>query len=136
MTGQTAKTASRCACGSMAVRQVNQFVLNDELWWDSEFSCGACGTYLCGHAGPGPAPDDVREALLTAHGPVRLRLACPVPSLGPVMKVLRESAAISLSQARELAEDLSQEGLAGTLQEMEFLKARLQLRGIHATIGR
>ncbi|ARI50707.1 hypothetical protein ACWEJZ_32910 [Streptomyces bacillaris] len=136
MTGQTAKTASRCACGSMAVRQVNQFVLSDELWWDSEFSCGACGTYLCDHAGPGPAPDDVREALLTAHGPVRLRLACPVPSLGPVMKVLRESAAISLSQARELAQDLSQEGLAGTLPEMEFLKARLQLRGIHATIGR
>ncbi|MFE9241734.1 hypothetical protein [Streptomyces sp. NPDC007007] len=52
------------------------------------------------------------------------------------MKVLRESAATSLSQARELAQDLSQEGLAGTLPEMEFLKTRLQLRGIHTSIDR
>ncbi|MEU2150232.1 hypothetical protein ABZ741_38845 [Streptomyces globisporus] len=134
MTAQTAKTASRCACGSMAVRQVNQFILSDELWWDSEFSCHACGTHLCGQAGPGTAPADVREALLTVHGPARLRLDGPVPSLVPAMKVLRESAATSLSQARELAKDLSREGLAGTLPEMEFLKAQLQLRGIHTTI--
>lgn len=40
VTGQTAKIASLCECGSMAVRQVNQFILHDELWWDSEFSCG------------------------------------------------------------------------------------------------
>ncbi|XMN11049.1 hypothetical protein ACK8N7_36045 [Streptomyces griseobrunneus] len=137
MTGRTAKIASRCECGNTAVRQVNQFILDGELWWDSEFSCGFCGTYLCEHAGPGrPAPDDVREALLTAHGPARLRLAGPVPSLVPAAKVLREVAATSLSRALELAGELSQVGLVGTVSEMEFLKVRLQLRGVHTDIDR
>lgn len=134
MTGQTAKITSRCDCRSTAVRQVNQFILHDELWWDSEFSCGCCGAYLCEHAGRGPAPDDVREALLAAHGPVRLRLVGPVPSLVPALKVLRELSAASLSRARELAGELSHDGLVGTLSEMEFLKARLQLRGVHVDI--
>lgn len=120
----------------MAVRQVNQFILDDELWWDSEFSCGFCGTHLCEHSGPGPAPDDVREALLTAYGPVRLRPAGPVSGLVPAAKALREVAATSVSRALELAGELSQDGLVGTLPEMEFLKARLRLRGVHTEIDR
>lgn len=136
MTGRTAQIASRCECGSMAVRLVNQFILDDELWWDSEFSCGFCGTHVCEHAGPGPAPDDVREALLTAHGPVRLRLAGPVSRLVPAAKVLREVAATSLSRALGLAGELSQDGLVGTLPEMEFLRVRLRLRGVHTEIDR
>lgn len=69
VTGQTARIASRCECGSVAVRQVSQFVLRDELWWDSEFSCGSCGIHLCEHAGPGPAPDDVRGLCSQRTGP-------------------------------------------------------------------
>lgn len=136
MTGQTAKIASLCECGSMAARQVNQFILHDELWWDSEFSCGSCGTYLCEHSGPGPAPDDVRQALLSAHGPVRLRLVGSVPSLVPALKVFREAAGESLSRARELVGELSHDGLVGTLSEMEFLKARLQMRGVPVGVDR
>ncbi|OEV22528.1 hypothetical protein AN221_01290 [Streptomyces nanshensis] len=120
----------------MAVRQVNQFILHDELWWDSEFSCGSCGTYLCEHAGPGPAPDDVRETLLAAHGSVRLRLVGSVPSLVPALKVFREVSAASLSRARELVGELSRDGLVGTLSEMEFLKARLQTRGVPVDVDR
>ncbi|MFI6583195.1 hypothetical protein [Embleya sp. NPDC050493] len=99
MTGQTAKIASLCECGSAAVRQVNQFIDNGELWWDTEFSCDGCGTYLCEDSGRGTAPDDVREALLAVHGPARLRLVHPVPSLLPALKVFREVSAVSLSQA-------------------------------------
>lgn len=120
----------------MARRQVNQFILHEELWWDSEFSCDACGTYMCEHTGPGRAPDDVREALLSAHGPVRLQLAGPIPSLVPALKVVREVSAASLPQARELVGELCRDGLVGTLSEMEFLKARLQLRGVHADVDR
>ncbi|GAA2156593.1 hypothetical protein GCM10009760_57750 [Kitasatospora kazusensis] len=134
MTGRTAKIASLCECGSTAVRQVNQFILHDELWWDSEFSCGSCGTHACEHAGPGPAPGDVREALLAAHGPVRLRLVGPVPGLVPALKVLREVSAVSVQRARELVGELSHDGLLGTLSEMEFLKARLQLRGVQSVV--
>ncbi|WP_449486519.1 ArsR/SmtB family transcription factor [Streptomyces avidinii] len=35
VTGQTAKAAVGCECGGTAVRQVSQFVLRGELWWDS-----------------------------------------------------------------------------------------------------
>ncbi|MEV4942259.1 hypothetical protein [Streptomyces zaomyceticus] len=116
---------------------MNQFTHDDALWWDSELSCGACGIHLCEHAGPEPAPDDVREALLAAHGPARLRLAGPVTGLVPALKVLREVfPAASLSRARELAAELSHDGLVGTLPEMEFLRARLRLRGVHADIDR
>ncbi|GAA2474029.1 hypothetical protein ACFPFX_12365 [Streptomyces mauvecolor] len=136
MSGQTVKIASRCECGSLAVRQVNQFVLDDELWWDSEFFCETCGTYLCEHAGPGSAPDDVRQALFAAHGSVRLRLTGPAPSLVPLLKVFREISAASLPQARDLAGELSRDGLVGTLSEMEFLKARLHRRGVRVDISR
>ncbi|MFJ2808674.1 hypothetical protein [Kitasatospora sp. NPDC087271] len=115
---------------------MNQFILHEELWWESEFSCDACGTYMCEHTGPGRAPDDVREALLAAHGPVRLQLAGPIPSLVPALKVVREVSAASLPQARELVGELCRDGLVGTLSEMEFLKARLQLRGVHADVDR
>ncbi|MFD9045578.1 hypothetical protein [Streptomyces zaomyceticus] len=135
MTGRTAKIPSRCECGSTATRRVNQFILHDALWWDSEFSCGTCGIYLCEHSGPEPAPDDVREALLAAHGPARLRLVGPVAGLVPALKVLREVfSAASLSRARELAAELSRDGLVGSLPEMEFLRRRLLLRGVHADI--
>lgn len=136
VTGQTAKIASPCECGSMAVRQVNQFILHDELWWDSEFSCESCGTYLCQHAGPGPAPNYVREALLSAHGSVRLRLVGSAPSLVPALKVFREISAASLSHARELVGELIHDGLVGTLSEMEFLKAQLQVRGFPVDVDR
>jgi hypothetical protein len=136
MTGQTAKIAVLCECGSAAVRQVNQFIDHGELWWDAEFSCASCGTGLCEHTGRGTAPDDVREALLAAHGPTRLRLAHPVLSLLPAMKVFREVSAVSLPRARELAEKLSHDGLEGTLSEMEFLTIRLRLRGVPADIDR
>jgi hypothetical protein len=114
----------------MAVRQVNHFILRDALWSDSEFSCAACGTHICEDSGPGTAPDDVREALLAAHGPARLRLTAPIPSLVPALKVFREVSAASFSRARELVGELSGDGLEGTLSEMEFLMSRLRSRGI------
>lgn len=136
MTGQTVKIASRCECGSTAVRQVNQFLLDGELWWDSVFSCETCGTSLCEHSGPEAAPDHVRQALVAAHGSVRLRLAGPVPSLVPVLKVLREVSAASLPQARELAGELRRDGLVGTLSEMELLKDKLHAAGVQADLDR
>ncbi|MFJ2055653.1 hypothetical protein ACIOMM_06885 [Streptomyces sp. NPDC087908] len=136
MTGRTAEIAVRCACGSAAVRRVNQFVLHDELWWDAEFSCDACGAHLCEHAGAEPAPDDVRAALLAAHGPVRLRLVGPLPSRLPALKVVREVLSVPLPRAGELVEELSREGLEGTAAEMEFLGDRLRRGGVPVDVDR
>ncbi|MGW3046062.1 hypothetical protein ACWC9T_40085 [Kitasatospora sp. NPDC001159] len=137
VTGQTVKIASLCECGDMAVRQVNQFIDFGELWWDAEFYCDSCGAYRCEHSGPGAAPDDEwRQALLAANGPTRLRLAEPVPSLVPALKVFREVSGVSLLQARRLVEELSSDSVVGTLAEMEFLRTRLQLRGLPVDIDR
>lgn len=106
MSGRSAVIARPCECGALAARHVNQFIHRDELWWDSEFRCQSCGTAICEHAGPGPAPDDVREALLAAHGPVRLRLEGSGHGLVAVLKVLREIWALPLPQARALADEL------------------------------
>ncbi|MEU3739812.1 hypothetical protein AB0E78_22365 [Streptomyces sp. NPDC032198] len=115
---------------------MNQFVLDGELWWDSEFFCESCGAAMCEHAGPEAAPDDVRQALLAAHGLARLRLVGPLPSLVPAMKVFREVSGASLPRARELVRELSHDGLVGTLSEMEFLKDRMELRGVPVDVSR
>ncbi|MEV8452316.1 hypothetical protein AB0467_21370 [Streptomyces sp. NPDC052095] len=39
-----------------------------------------------------------------------------------------------MSRARELAGELSRDGLVGTLAEMEFLKARLEPCRLHADL--
>ncbi|MFF8532271.1 hypothetical protein ACN6K9_006771 [Streptomyces sp. SAS_267] len=44
--------------------------------------------------------------------------------------------AASLARARELVGELSHDGLVGTLSEMEFLKALLQLRGVPVDVDR
>ncbi|WP_275402690.1 hypothetical protein [Streptomyces sp. SID10853] len=41
-----------------------------------------------------------------------------------------------MSRARELVEELTHDGLVGTLSEMEFLKARLQMRGFPVDVDR
>ncbi|MEV4114155.1 hypothetical protein [Nonomuraea sp. NPDC049695] len=135
MTEQTAKIESRCdGCGGTLVRQVNQFIHRNQLWWDAEFSCASCGDGGCEHSGPGQAPEDVRNALLAKHGPSRLCVVGQVSSLVSVMKVVREVSQVSLPRARELADELTDTGLVGTLAEMEFLKTRLRSRGVTAEV--
>ncbi|GGV44075.1 hypothetical protein GCM10010495_72140 [Kitasatospora herbaricolor] len=115
---------------------MNQFVLHDELWWDSEFSCAACGSYCCEHAGPGTAPDHVRQALLAAHGPAGLRLTGPLTAPVAAMKAFRETMSVSLLRARELVAELSQDGFTGTVPEMEHLASLLRRRGVPVEVSR
>ncbi|MFI6155182.1 hypothetical protein ACIBCA_21130 [Kitasatospora sp. NPDC051170] len=134
---QGARMAVRCAeCGGEAVRSVGQF-LDDggrTLAWDAESFCPGCDDAMCEHSGPGPAPQDVREALLTAHGPARLRLAGPLADPVAALRALREGTGASLRRTRELLEELREFGLAGTAVEMAFWRARLAERGVGAEV--
>ncbi|MFJ9691680.1 hypothetical protein [Kitasatospora sp. NPDC101183] len=117
------------------MRSVGQFLDGGrELAWDAEFACPACDTRMCEHSGPEAAPREVREALLAAHGPARLRLAAPLADPVPVLRVLRAGAGVSLRQARELLDELGEFGLAGTAVEMAFWRVRLAERGIAAEV--
>ncbi|MBE1585975.1 hypothetical protein ACFPOI_45265 [Nonomuraea angiospora] len=136
MTEQTAKIESRCdGCGGILVRQVNQFIDRGQLWWDAEASCASCGVGWCESFESGKPPEVVRSALLAANGPSRLRVVGPAPNLVSVLKVLREVCEVPLPQARELADELIDAGLVGTLVEMEFLRTRLRGRGVAAEVS-
>ncbi|RJL35972.1 hypothetical protein [Bailinhaonella thermotolerans] len=135
MTGYTARVEARCGdCGGTKVRQVNQYVQHGRLRWDAEFSCDSCGSGGCEGFGTDPAPEDIRRALLVRHGPSRLRIAGPLPSLVPALKALRETLGVSLPRARELVARLTDGGLTGTLAEMEYLQIRLHIRGVPSEV--
>ncbi|MFF8279874.1 hypothetical protein ACF05T_27835 [Streptomyces lateritius] len=79
-------------------------------------------------------PENIRQALIQAHGAARLRLSSGVPSLVPVLKVLREAGELSLAEARAQATRLAGAGLVGTLVEMRILAVRLQARAVTVTV--
>ncbi|MFD0375059.1 hypothetical protein [Streptomyces sp. NPDC127112] len=80
-------------------------------------------------------PEHIRQALLQAHGPSRLRLSGEVPSLVPVLKALRDAGdGLSLGEARARAWELAAGGLVGTLVEMEVLAVRLRARAVPVTV--
>ncbi|GHF39906.1 hypothetical protein GCM10018790_16870 [Kitasatospora xanthocidica] len=138
MTGteQGVRMAVRCwDCGGSTVRSAGQFLVDGrELWWDAERCCPQCGVHLCEQFGPGPVPQDVREALLTAHGPARLRLTGPPASPVAALRAIREGSEASLSRARELLAELTGFGLSGTAVEMAYWRARLAERGVTAEV--
>ncbi|MFJ9776243.1 hypothetical protein ACIRVF_34265 [Kitasatospora sp. NPDC101157] len=131
---QGARTAVRCGdCGGAAVRSFGQFLDRDrgrELCWDAELHCPSCDLYMCEHSGPGPMPEDLRTALLTAHGPARLRLSGPLGDPVAALRALREGAGTSLGRTRELLAELREFGLAGTTVEMARWRVRLGERGV------
>ncbi|MEV7021921.1 hypothetical protein [Kitasatospora sp. NPDC093558] len=144
----------RCdGCGGTAVRWLRQFAHERRwgsgrergpgwaLWWDSEVNCPHCRTTCCEHAGPEPAPEAVREALLTAHGPSRLRPAGGAITAVAALRVFRTfppfregGADVSLGRARELLDEFREFGLVGTAVEMTVLNLLLEENGVPAEV--
>jgi hypothetical protein len=82
----------------------------------------------------GPAPEEIRQALLTKHGAARLRLANKEASLVPVLRALREMHQLPLGEARLVAADLKAVGLVGTSVEIAYLAEGLRNRSVAVTI--
>ncbi|MFB7125575.1 hypothetical protein [Kitasatospora sp. NPDC056273] len=130
------RTAVRCPdCGGTAVRSVGQSLLHGrELRWDAERFCPQCAAVCCDW-GQEAAPRDIREALLTTHGPARLRLSAPLTDPAATLaalRVLREGSGLPLRQTRELLDELRDFGLSGTAVEMAYWRVRLAERGVAA----
>ncbi|MCX4986045.1 hypothetical protein [Streptomyces sp. NBC_00572] len=121
---------SQCAsCGGELVRDVGQFIERGRLWWGVEGQCRACPNAWC-EMDTGPAPEEIRQALLTRHGAVWLRLANEAASLVPVLQALRETHHLSLGEARLTAAELRAVGMVGTSVEIEYLAERLRNRSV------
>ncbi|MFE0605437.1 hypothetical protein ACFW2T_27370 [Streptomyces sp. NPDC058892] len=125
-------TSSCPACGGALVRDVGQFIERGQIRWGIEGRCQACAHGWC-EMGAGPAPEEIRQALLTQHGSTRLRLASET-NLVPVLRALREMRHLTLGEARLMAAELSGPGLVGTSVEMAHLAEGLRQRSVSTTI--
>lgn len=135
MITQGVKVTARCDdCGGVLIVDVGQYIDHGQVWWGSEGACAVCPNGWGEQDTGGATPDTVRNALLAAHGPARLRLADGTSSLVPALRVLRETLRLSLNQARVMADALHKTGLVVTLVEMEFIADGLQRRSVATTI--
>lgn len=131
---QGVKVTSTCvACGGVLVRDLGQFIDRRQLRWGIEGRCQACPNTWC-ETGAGPAPQEIRQALLAEHGATRLRLATEEAGLVPVLRALREMHHLSLGEARLTAAELSGAGVVGTSVEMAHLAEGLRKRSVATTL--
>ncbi|MFC7308162.1 hypothetical protein ACFQVC_28555 [Streptomyces monticola] len=131
---QGVKVTSTCvACGGVLVRDLGQFVDRGQLRWGIEGRCQACPDAWC-ETGAGPAPQEIRQALLAEHGAVRLRVATEEVSPVHVMRALREMRQLPLGEARMAAAELSGAGVVGTAVEMAHLAEGLRKQSVATTL--
>jgi hypothetical protein len=131
---QGVRLTSECGhCGGELVRDVGQFVDRGRLRWGVEGRCRDCTSAWC-ELGTGPAPREIRQALLAQHGTARLCLADQEASLVPALRALREMRQLSLREARRMATELKERGLVGTFVEMAHLAEGLRGRSVSVTI--
>ncbi|MFE5942037.1 hypothetical protein [Streptomyces sp. NPDC056480] len=135
MITQGVTVETRCdACGGVLTRDVGQFIDRGRLWWGTEGACRSCPLAWCEEDSGGETPEEIRQALLSEHGPARLWLIAPETSPVAVLRALREVHGVTLAQAKALADDLKTTGLTGTLVEMELVAARLRQRSVMAAV--
>ncbi|MEV7862786.1 hypothetical protein AB0O86_29160 [Streptomyces hirsutus] len=135
MITQGTQVAGRCdQRGGVLTRDVGQFIERGRLRWGSEGRCEDCRDGWCEQDSGPVTPEYIRQALLQAHGPARLRLTGEAPSLALVLKALRKAQELPMDEARAHAAQLAASGLVGTLVEMEFLAIHLREQAVAVAV--
>lgn len=119
-------------CGGPLDCVAMQALVQGRLEWEVEYHCPACDNRWseCGHDA---APAALRSRLLGEHGQANILLADSSASAAAVMKVLRAELGLTLADARSALELLRLGRHVGTLPEMTYLAAKLEISGITAT---
>lgn len=135
MITQGVQLTGRCdACGGTTSCDVGQFFDHGMLCWGTGGRCLDCPNAWCEQDSGSVTPENIRQALLQAHGAARLRLSGGAHDLVPVLRALRNARELSLGEARAQAAELAETGLVGTLVEMEILAVHLRGRAIAVSI--
>ncbi|MFE5828997.1 hypothetical protein ACFQ8W_01795 [Streptomyces sp. NPDC056508] len=135
MITQGVQVTGRCGvCGGKTTCDVGQFFDEGMLCWGTEGRCAGCSNGWCEQDSGPVTPENIRQALLQAHGAARLRLSGDVPNLVPMLQALRSARELPLSEARAQAAQLVETGLIGTLVEMEILAVHLRKRAIEVSV--
>ncbi|OOQ55405.1 hypothetical protein AFM16_01170 [Streptomyces antibioticus] len=113
-----------------------QALVGDQLRWDVESTCSACGfaEAVCGGAGAMPA--ERRAQMLAEHGAAWLQVDPPSARSVTIMRVLRAELGIDLIEARATLHRVLDGDCSGTLPEMEHLARALRRAGISAAATR
>ncbi|MFD3701638.1 hypothetical protein ACFWUP_00670 [Nocardia sp. NPDC058658] len=120
-------------CGSLIGVTIVEVLTAGTHRWDIEGDCPECGCRWneCGYLTP---LTGMRTAILDANGPSALVLAAGSATPVVVMQALRKVSALSLTEARAMAEELCDRGLEGTRVEMEVLAIALRAAGAIVSI--
>ncbi|MFF3842577.1 hypothetical protein [Streptomyces sp. NPDC001930] len=135
MITQGVRVTDRCGdCGGTTTCDVGQFFEGGTLCWGTEGRCADCSNAWCEQDSGPVTPENIRQALIQAHGEARLRLSVDVQNRTPVLQALRSARKLSLGEARAQATQLAETGLIGTLVEMEILAVHLRRRAIEVGV--
>ncbi|MFI8971743.1 hypothetical protein ACIGO9_02570 [Nocardia asteroides] len=120
-------------CGSLIEVTIVEVLTAGTHQWDIEGDCPECGCRWneCGYLTP---LTGMPTAILDANGPSALGLAAGSATPVVVMQALRKVRALSLAEARAMAEALCRRGLEGTRVEMEVLAIALRAAGAIVSI--
>ncbi len=87
---------------------------------------------MCG----GDVPAELRDQMLSEHGPARLQVSSPPAKSVAIMLVLRAELGIDLMNAKAVLRRVLDGDYSGTLPEMEHLARTLRRSGIAAEATR
>ncbi|TXS52959.1 hypothetical protein EAO77_19305 [Streptomyces sp. t39] len=125
MDEQAVRTVSACGtCGAESERWVVQLIRANRLRWEADYSCARCGTIAC-DGDWGPAPADVRAALVAEHGEVVLLFRNDARNSGRVLKAFRDALGLTLAEAKSAAEAVRGQGFRSTRVEGELVRRLL-----------
>lgn len=121
---------SHCSrCGSSVEVAVGERVFNGNIVWFRSYQCQACGNQV-EEDGRGTPPGEIRESLLEQDGEWSLVLA---GSDDPaVLKALRQSLHLSITEAADLRKRLPGALFRGTKAEVERLVSLLRNEGVQS----
>ncbi|WP_369149115.1 hypothetical protein [Streptomyces sp. R44] len=119
----------------MTTCDVGQFFDHGMLCWGTEGRCADCPNTWCEQDSGPVTPENIRQALLQTHGTARLRLSEDMPNIVPVLQALRDARGRCLGDVRAQAKQLAENGLTGTLVEMEVLAIHLRVRAVEVIVA-
>jgi hypothetical protein len=130
VTAQGVKVPVLCgSCGTPGTAWEGQSLRGGVLRWVADTQCANCGLTSC-DGDRGETPRSIRDAVLGAHGPSRIRLTTPQGSRPKAYQVFRKAFGWSLARTRQELEGLAITGYVCTDVEAEYLSGLLAAAGV------
>jgi hypothetical protein len=105
-----------------------QIVKSSKLRWEIDWVCESCGIAHAG--GWGPAPENIRSALISEHGLICVHVPGDRNHRGKTLKAFRHAFGVSIQEAKAMADELAGAGWCGTRVEASLIMELLIASGV------